>query len=60
MNDEELKRLHTLVATISDDHEAVILLVKRGMDVTVGTYGGTNSLTRLKWWAYKWLGGDAR
>lgn len=42
------------------DADSAVLVVMKGEDIQVSTYGYPHSLTGLKQWMFKWLGGEVR
>lgn len=55
---EDYSRLIVAMNQIPADADSAVLLVMKGQDIQVSTYGYTRSLTGLKQWMYKWLGGE--
>lgn len=57
MTVEDYNRLVCTMNQVSADADSAVLVVMKGEDVQVSTYGHTRPLTSLKQWMYKWLGG---
>lgn len=57
MTTEEYNRLVCRMNEVSPESDAALLIVQRGDDVIVSTFGAPLPLVRIKQWAYKWLGG---
>lgn len=57
MTAEDYRLLVCTMNQVPEDADSAVLVVMKGEDVQVSTYGHTRPLTILKQWVYKWLGG---
>lgn len=58
MTTEDYNRLVCMMNQVPMDADSAVLVVMKGQDIQVSTYGYTRPLTGLKHWMYKWLGGE--